>query len=151
VTPSPGWQHQRALRELVLLLCSHVRDHHLGEIVFAPFGVVLDQFTGVEPDLVFVAQDRTALISDRGIEGAPDLVVEVLSPSTETRDRTVKMRRYAWAGIPHYWIVAPATRSLEAYRLGAEGYELAGTVGPGVTFEPELFPGLVIPIDLLCA
>src|SRR5262249_31694271 len=150
-TPAPGWQHQRALRELVLLLGSHVRDHRLGEIVFAPFGVILDQFSGVEPDLVFIARDRSALISERGIEGAPDLVVEVLSPSTAARDRTVKMRRYARAGIPRYWIVDPRTRSLEAYRLGAEGYEPAGTFGPGATFEPELFPGLAIPIDLLWA
>jgi Uma2 family endonuclease len=61
------------------------------------------------------------------------------------------MRRYARAGIPHYWIVDPRTRSLEAYRLGAEGYEPAGTFAPGATFEPELFPGLAIRIDLLWA
>jgi Uma2 family endonuclease len=149
VTPAPGWQHQRALRELVLLLGNHVHDQHLGEIMFAPIGVVLDEYTAVEPDLVFISRDRMALISERGIEGAPDLVVEILSPRTETRDRTVKMRRYARAGVPHYWIVAPATRSLEAYRLGADGYEPIGAFGPGSIFEPELLPGLVIPIDRL--
>jgi Uma2 family endonuclease len=61
------------------------------------------------------------------------------------------MKRYAAAGIPHYWIVDPRARAIEAYRLGEQGYELRATHGPGSTFEPELFPGLEIPIDELWA
>ncbi len=79
------------------------------------------------------------------------LVVEILSPSTRSRDRGIKMRRYAAAGVPHYWIVDPRTRALEAYRLAERGYELIGTYGPGSTFRPELFPGLEIPFDDLWA
>ena len=72
------------------------------------------------------------------IDGAPDLVVEILSRSTQARDRGVKMKRYAAAGIPHYWIVDPRTRSLQAYHLAEQGYELIGNYDPGSVFRPKL-------------
>ena len=147
VTPPPIWAHQRGLSKLHLRVAGHVYDHDLGEVVTAPVGVVLDDENGVQPDLVYVSRERLGIIVERGIEGAPDLVVEVLSPSTQTRDRGVKMRRYARAGIPHYWIAVPRNRQLEAYALAAGGYELTGTYGPGDVFRPALFPGLEIPID----
>ena len=117
----------------------------------APVAVVLDEENGVEPDIVFVSQERLGIITEKGVMGAPDLVVEVLSPSTESRDRGIKMRRYAAAGVPHYWLLDYRRRRLEAYRLGAQGYELTGTYGPGDTFRPELFQDLGIPIDDLWA
>jgi Uma2 family endonuclease len=121
----------------------------LGELVAAPVGVVLDESTGVQPDLVYVSRERLGLISARGVEGAPDLVVEVLSPGTAVRDRGIKMRRYAAAGIPHYWLIDLDAPALQPYRLGERGYELTGTYGPGSVFRPELFPGLEIPVDEL--
>ena len=75
--------------------------------------------------------------------------MEVLSPSTQARDRGIKQRRYAAAGVPHYWIVVPRTRTLEEHVLIDGGYELRGTHGPGSVFPPELFPGLEILIDAL--
>jgi Uma2 family endonuclease len=151
VTPPPSWDHQRGLSKLHLRVGPFVYEHGLGEVVQAPIGVVLDEGTAVQPDLVYVSRERRAIIVERGIEGAPDLVVEVLSPSTRTRDRGAKMRRYADAGVPHYWILDPRARTLEAYRLGEQGYELTGTNGAGSVFRPELFPGLEIPIDELWA
>ena len=151
MTPAPGWQHQRGLNKLNVRIADFVYRLGLGEIVPAPLGVVLDAETGVQPDLVYVSRERLGIVSERGIEGAPDLVVEVLSPSTEARDRGIKMRRYAAAGIPHYWIVDPRARALEAYQLAEQGYHLLGTYGPGSTFHPPLFPGLEIPIDDLWA
>ncbi len=149
VTPPPSWQHQNASSVLLSYLGPHVRQNRLGWVVSAPTGVVLDEENGVESDLVYVSRERVHLISERGIEGPPDLVVEVLSPSTASRDRGIKLRRYARAGVPHYWIVAPETRSLEAHRLGEQGYHVTGVYGPGSVFRPELFPGLEIPIDEL--
>jgi Uma2 family endonuclease len=111
--------------------------------------VVLDDENGLQPDLVYVSRERAGIITERGIEGAPDLVIEILSPSTAKRDRGIKMRRYAAAGVPHYWIVDPRTRTLEAYRLGEQGYVQTGLYGPGSVFRPDLFPGLEIPIDEL--
>jgi Uma2 family endonuclease len=146
VTPPPGWGHQRGLGKLYIRVGSHVYALDLGEVVQAPVGVVLDDENGVEPDLVFVAKERLHIITERGVFGAPDLVVEVLSPRTRSRDLGSKKRRYAAAGIPHYWVLDPRPRTLTAFRLATDGYEENGKFGPGDIFCLDLFPGLEIPI-----
>jgi Uma2 family endonuclease len=149
VTPPPIPDHQSASMTLSGYIWQYVRPRKLGRVYTAPIGVVLDEESGLQPDLVFLAAERLELVSRRGIEGAPDLVVEILSPSTRARDRGLKMRRYAAAGVGRYWIVDPRKRSLEAYVLSEGGYELSGEYGPGSVFRPDLFPGLEIPIDEL--
>jgi Uma2 family endonuclease len=151
VSPPPVLAHQRASGRLYGYLWEYLHRRGLGELFSAPVGVVLDDENGLQPDLVYVSRERAGILSERGIEGAPDLVVEILSPSTRGRDRGIKMRRYAAAGVAHYWIVDPRTRTLEAYQLTEQGYELAGSYGPGTIFRPSLFPGLEIPIDDLWA
>jgi Uma2 family endonuclease len=146
VTPPPGWGHQRGLGKLYVMVANHVFANRLGEVVTAPVGVKLDDENGLEPDLVYISDARRHIIVDRGVEGAPDLVVEVLSPSTQSRDRGVKMRRYAAAGVPHYWMLNYRNPALDAYRLTAEGFGLVGRFRPGDIFRSELFPGLEIPI-----
>lgn len=147
VSPSPGFRHQRSTGRLYLIIGPVVYRDELGEMVTAPLGVVLDPESGVQPDLLFIRRDRAGIISERGIEGAPDLVVEVLSPSTQSRDRGIKMRRYEAAGVPHYWIMDNNAPALETYELGSEGYRLTGTYGPGSILRSELFPGLEIGLD----
>lgn len=149
MTTAPDLDHQYPITGLIALIKPYLRRGPGGQIFAAPVGLILDEQNGLQPDLVYVSQARTGILTRRGIRGVPDLVVEVLSPGTEARDRGVKQRRYAAAGVPHYWIVDPATRSLEAYRLGADGYERAGTFGPGSIFRSELFPDLDLPIDEL--
>jgi Uma2 family endonuclease len=149
VTPPPKWSHQRGLSKLHIRLGAWIYDNNLGEMVEAPVGVVLDEHNGLQPDIVYVSRERLHIISERGVEGAPDLVVEALSPSTRARDKGVKMRRYAAAGVSHYWQLDPRTEFLDAYRLIEQDYELTGRYGPGSVFRPELFPGLEIPIDEL--
>jgi len=148
VTPPPVERHQNASSVLHVFLGRYVWEHKLGKLYSAPIGVVLPGGgSGVQPDLVFVSNEHRKIIVERGIEGAPDLVVEIFSPSTRARDRGIKMRAYAAAGVLHYWMLDPRTRSLEPHRLGDQGYERQGTFGPGSIFQPELFPGLDIPID----
>lgn len=117
VTPAPGRRHQRVVTDLATLLNTHVRAHGLGEVFAGPFDVLFAEGDYLEPDLVFVRADRLHLLSDRGVEGAPDLVVEVLSPSTVERDRGVKLERYQHYGVPEYWIVDPEARAIEVWRL----------------------------------
>ncbi len=149
VTPPPNTAHQNASSNLFRYLGPHVHQHGLGKVMYAPVEVVLDEGSGVQPDIVFVCRDRLGIIAEQAIEGPPDLVVEILSPRTRSRDRGIKMRRYASAGIPHYWLLDPRSRSLEPYRLTETGYKRVGIYGPGSVFEPDLFPGLAIPIDEL--
>ncbi|MBI3972226.1 MAG: Uma2 family endonuclease [Chloroflexi bacterium] len=147
MTTAPDLDHQEPLGALIAYIWPYLRSRDAGRIYTAPVGLILDAENGLQPDLVYVSKARDGILTRRGIRGTPDLVAEVLSPSTEARDRGVKMRRYAAAGVPHYWIVDPETRTLDAYRLAEAGYEHTGTYGPGAIFHPELFPGLEIPID----
>jgi Uma2 family endonuclease len=149
VTTAPDWIHQRVSSRLNILLGSHIYGHGLGEIVAAPVGVILGPRSGVQPDLVYVSNARRHIITRRGIEGTPDLVVEILSAGTAATDRGAKMRTYAALGVPWYWIVDPVARTLESYRLDGGVYTLSGTYGPSSVFEPDLFPGLQVPMDQL--
>lgn len=151
VTPAPDWGHQNAIGELHGILWQHIRPRGLGKVVESPIGVVLEDEAGVQPDLIYISRPRMHIISERGVEGPPDLVVEALSPSTRAQDLGIKMRRYAAAGIPHYWTLDYRNRTLEPFRLGEQGYESVGLYGPGTFFEPELFPGLTIAVDDLWA
>ena len=151
VTTAPDLDHQEPITHLIALIMIYLRQRprgRRGKLFTSPVGLILDERNGVQPDLVYVSPDRAGILTRRGIRGVPDLVVEIISPSTEATDRGVKQKRYAAFGIQHYWIIDPATRTLEAYRLhkGVADYDLTGTFGPGATFEPELFPGLAIPI-----
>ncbi|MDQ6733183.1 MAG: Uma2 family endonuclease [Nitrospirota bacterium] len=122
VTPAPSPLHQRVSKRLQRQLEAYFEARSLGEVFNAPVDLILTFHDVVEPDLVVVAEPKQ--ISGRGIEGAPLLVVEILSPSTRVRDRTMKARRYAELGIPYYWIVDPDEKRLECFRLHATTYEL---------------------------
>jgi Uma2 family endonuclease len=149
VTPPPAIRHQRVLGNLNECIRAHVRANDLGLVLFAPTAVRLHPNTIVEPDLLFVAKDRTHLLSELSVDGPPNLVVEILSPSTAKRDRTVKAHLYAKLGIDHYWIVDTRARSLEAFERDGEVYRSAAALAGDATFEPTLLPGLRIPLAAL--
>jgi len=119
VTPGPSTRHQRVVVRLVSALHSFVVAHDLGEVLPGPVDVLFAEGDYFEPDLVFVARERSHLLSDRGIEGPPDLVVEIASPSTAARDRGIKLDRYRLFGVPEYWIVDPDAGTIEAWDLAA--------------------------------
>jgi Uma2 family endonuclease len=99
VTATPSTLHQRVLANLNEVIRAHVRDRLLGEVFFGPLTVVLANTTVVEPDLVFVDAARADLVGPRGVEGAPTLLVEVLSPGTAATDRGPKFQLYARHGL----------------------------------------------------
>lgn len=146
VTPSPSWAHQAIVAELLFRIYDHVRRHALGHVVTAPLSVILGDKTETQPDIIYVSNERRRVITPSGIVGAPDLVIEVLSPSTAARDRNIKLVAYARAGIAHYWIADPDAPAVEEYRLTSDGYALTARYEPGQAFEPELFPGLRIEV-----
>ncbi|HYH82110.1 MAG TPA: Uma2 family endonuclease [Longimicrobium sp.] len=116
VTPAPTPRHQKVLTRLIAALDSFSGSHGLGE-VFAPIDVLFGEGDYLEPDLVFVSRGRLAIITDRAAEAAPDLVVEVLSPTTAMRDRGIKRERYARFGVKEYWIVDIQRSRVERYLL----------------------------------
>lgn len=147
VTAAPSPFHQRLSKRLLRRLEDYFEGQGLGEVFYAPIDVVLGQHDIVEPDLVIVAQPGQ--ISSRAIEGAPLLVVEILSPSTRRRDRGIKMRRYAALGVQHYWIVDPDSQTIECWRLEGGEYRLVAKVTvPEVLRHPD-WPDLAIDLAAL--
>ncbi|MGQ0570061.1 MAG: Uma2 family endonuclease [Armatimonadota bacterium] len=151
VTPAPSPQHQRILRELFRILDAHVRSRDLGEVFFAPIDVILSDISIVQPDLVYLATDRRRLVSSRGIEGAPSLLVEILSPSTAHIDRHAKLQLYASHGVPDYWIVDGEARSIEAYSLTDARSTLAVRAVGDERLAAAPFADLEIPLAALWA
>ena len=149
VTPSPNRAHQRVSRNFLFMLHTHVREWNLGEVFSAPFDVILEKTSVVVPDLLFVSRDRLGVVTDRGVEGAPDLIVEIVSPGTARRDRVEKAQLYARHGVPHYWLVDPDAHSIEAFELAGGQYRRTAHVAADVTFTPPLFPGLTISLSSL--
>jgi Uma2 family endonuclease len=147
--PSPRRAHQQVAANLLMILRAHVREHGLGEVYIAPFDVILDRRTVVVPDLVFVAQARADVVTERAVEGTPNLIVEILSPGTARRDRVAKLNAYARRGVPHYWLVDPQARTLEAFELIEGSYRLAVAMGGDDVFRPGLFPALELPLSEL--
>jgi Uma2 family endonuclease len=128
VTPGPSPRHQEIAMRLSARLHDFVDGHGLGAVYPGPIDVLFaEEGDYVEPDIVFVRQDHRRYLTDRGIEGPPDLIVEILSPSTAARDRGIKLGRYRHFGVPEYWVVDPDARAIEVWRL-AEG-----------AVEPEIF------------
>jgi Uma2 family endonuclease len=124
MTPAPDTWHQDWSRELSMLLVTHVKRHQLGKVFIAPVDVVLDQENTVQPDLVFIATANLGIVQRRAIFGTPDLVVELISPSSVRRDRYDKRELYTRFGVKEYWIGDPANKSLEILTLKDGRYEL---------------------------
>lgn len=103
----------------------------LGRVYIAPFDVVLSETDVVQPDVIFVSQERAHVITRNNIQGAPDLVIEVLSPATAHRDRTFKRALYARHGVNEFWLVDADARSIEVLLLGFHGYEAVAAYGAG--------------------
>ena len=146
VSPWPSVSHQHVVTQLVLVLAHYARQRNLGLVFTWGLKVVLDEPTGVGPDVVFISQGRLDGLLADGFHGAPDLLVEVLS-SKPALDTLIKKQKYARSGVPHYWIVDPEQRTLHAYRLEGERYHLLAEVAGEAVFEPSLFPGLAIPLS----
>ena len=125
VTPAPNLKHQISSANVFKIVSRHVDDNKLGITLYAPIDLILESTSVLQPDLLFVSQARWNILTDKGIVGAPDLVVEILSPTTTRNDRVTKAQIYARHKVPAYWIVDPEQESIEIYLLSADGYRLA--------------------------
>ena len=147
MTPAPGEIHQRVSILLGWRLIQFVTENGLGRVYQAPFDVVLSNTDVVQPDLLFVSNERAHVITPANAQGAPDLVVEILSPSTAERDLTFKRSLYARHGVSEYWIVDTAARNVTVLVLRGGGFEVAGEYGEGETLTSPTLRGFALSVD----
>ncbi|MBN2543903.1 Uma2 family endonuclease [bacterium] len=126
MTPPPNLLHQEILGNIYEILSAFVKGNRLGKVYFSPVGVVLSEENQVQPDLVFISKENQDLLSERGIEGAPDLIIEIISPSTASYDKGIKKNLYERYGVKEYIIIDPYEATLERYVLTDEKYRLEG-------------------------
>jgi len=121
VTPAPSLRHQEISKRIFAALLEILEKPGLGRLFYAPLGVEFPATgEGVQPDLLFVSDERRGILADDWIRGAPDLVIEILSPSTAERDRGIKRDLYERQGVAEYWIVDPDQDAVEAWHFGPD-------------------------------
>jgi Uma2 family endonuclease len=144
-----GTRHQRIVGNLLVVMDAHVRRRGLGEVLVGPLDVILADITVFQPDVIFVASNRASAVAERGIEGAPTLAIEILSPSTAVGDRGLKRDLYARYGVPYYWIVDGDAQMIETYVLAGESYRLAARAGGTAAVDLPPFTSLgLVPATL---
>ena len=147
MTPSPSVWHQKVAKRLVNLLCSYVEGLGLGEVFMAPLDVELGYGYVVQPDVFVLLNEHLDQVADSRILGAPDLVIEVASPSTAGHDRREKQDTYAGAGIPEYWLVTPDAHIVEVLFLESGAYRSQGLFIADDVLPSQVLPGLPITAE----
>lgn len=149
VTPSPNTRHQRISAHLFLLIGNWLETHPVGLVFYAPYDVVFSDLDVVEPDLLYLSNERAKkVLTPLHARGVPELVIEIASKGTRKRDETVKRRLYEKAGVSEYWVVDPEIDTIRLYRRENDRFgrpfELLREAGEVLT--TPLLPGLDIPL-----
>jgi Uma2 family endonuclease len=145
---APLKRHQRVLARLFMAFATAANASRQGEVFFAPVDVRFSQFDQVQPDLLFLRHERSEIYQGSTVQGPPDLVVEVISPSSVMFDEVAKLRLYESNGVPEYWIVNPLTRTIRRFTL-VQGQYSEATSNPGKLVTTPLLPGLAIdPVEI---
>ncbi len=148
VSPAPTLKHQKITGRTYAFLL-RAEDAGYGEAYVAPVYVVFDDEEVTEPDAIFIRRERLGIATPSEVRGAPDLVVEVLSPSTRRRDLRVKMQIYARFGVPFYWVADPDAETVQSYELTPQGYVAQALLRAGDTLACPLFPGITVDVAQL--
>jgi Uma2 family endonuclease len=145
VNASPVTRHQLILYRLVLAIGKYLEDHPLGQLFFAPLDIVLSPNDVVEPDLMFISNERRGIVTVNNIQGAPELLIEILSQSNKGYDEVTKHSLYERTGVGEYWSVDPSADAVRVFRRNAAGrYESAAELSESDTLTSPLFPTLEI-------
>lgn len=148
VSPAPFVPHQDLLVELTLRLGGFVKAHRLGRLLIAPTDVLLSLHDIVQPDLLFVSNERAAIVGLKNIQGAPDLVIEILSRSTRRLDERIKLQAYERSGVREYWMFDPFRKGVQLWEWTDEGLRpkpfLSAVAADVLT--TRLLPGFELPL-----
>jgi len=142
MTPAPIPIHQRISRKIGFEFDEYVTDNDLGEIFLAPCDVYLDDENVVQPDILFISKERSNIIGEKNMQEAPDLVIEILSESTASRDLIQKKMLYAKFGVKEFWIVSPVEKTINIFILRDKAYELYKTYEEDDVLESQMLNGL---------
>jgi Uma2 family endonuclease len=155
VTPSPNNPHQRLVGRLYFAIESFLRAHPgCGEVFLSPFDVVFTNWDVVEPDLLLIAADQPQILTEANVQGAPALVIEVISRSTRKRDEQIKKHLFERGGVREYWLVDPKRHVVRVFRRSAEGgLPLVAELRPfeDAHVSTPLLPGFSLPLVELFA
>ena len=146
MSPSPTRFHQHISLNLSFLISSWIRGKGAGAVYAAPFDVHLDEHNVFQPDLVYVSPGRLSILTDAGINGAPDLVVEILSPSTRKLDLGPKKKVFAAHGVREFWAIDPNERTVDVFDLKADVEVPAQTFGDSDSIKRDVLAGLEIDL-----
>jgi Uma2 family endonuclease len=149
VTPTPIRRHQKIAMKIGVLIQWYLEQHPTGEMFSVAMDVILSNVDVVEPDILYVSHERLAQFEPSDwVNGPPNLVAEIASPSTRKRDATIKRNVYERFGVDEYWIVEPADDTIQVYRLVHGRYGLAAVLARerGDALTTPLFPGLTLPL-----
>jgi Uma2 family endonuclease len=124
MSPSPALEHQRTSKRLFHMFYTLIEIPKKGEVFYSPVDVYLDEENVFQPDIVVILEGSRAKMTKRGVEGAPDVVVEILSPSTGYYDLTIKKEVYERSGVKEYWVLDSQRRTFEIYKNTQEGFKL---------------------------
>jgi Uma2 family endonuclease len=148
MTPLPSPYHQRVSKRIESLLFEFAeKDRDLGEVFYSPIDIRLGDTEVYQPDIIFVSKERLSIIGDKNVEGAPDLVVEVLSPSTAYYDLKHKKSVYAASGVKEYWIADPIEKSIEVYANAGGRLTLDNRAESGETARSRLLEAFTVAVD----
>jgi Uma2 family endonuclease len=150
MAPAPTLGHQKILRQLFLMLHQFASEQHLGEVWFAPVDVIIqrDPLRTRQPDLLFVSNEHTSILGDQ-VDGAPDLVAEILSPSNTRSDLEAKLSDYATLGVMECWLVSPEARSIEVLTLADGAWVRLAISGLGDRIQSQVLPELNLEVAQL--
>jgi Uma2 family endonuclease len=144
MAPAPNRYHQEIVWNLMRILDRHLVQHQTGRAFVAPFDVFLSEHDVFQPDVLFISKDRENILADDGAHGAPDLVIEIISPSNAHLEKTAKRAVYARTGVKEFWLVDPHLQQIHLYDFAANPAKFVRIVDEDETFETATLPGLVV-------
>jgi Uma2 family endonuclease len=148
VTSAPSLWHQTASANLTYFFVGFLRRNPLGRLFHAPFEVVLSEHDIVQPDLLFISNERDAIVTEKNVQGAPDLVIEILSERNRRLDEVLKLQAYERFGAREYWIFDPILKTTKVWERTAKGLRCRAILAAaaGDVLKTALLPGLEIPL-----
>jgi Uma2 family endonuclease len=147
MSPSPFRKHQRISREIEFRLCQWVEKHHLGEVYDAPFDVVLSPHNIVQPDLLYISKERQELLTEANVQGAPDLIIEILSSKDKKRDTITKKAIYEKYGVKEYWVVDPDAEVVSVFILEGDVFKKREIYTRNQILKSAFLPGFSLMLE----